>query len=778
MDQDTGRAAAMPRGKAPLRSANRIENASPLAGIIGTVFFVSGFPALVYQLVWQRSLFTIYGINIESVTVVVTGFMFGLGIGSLFGGELSKRRPLPLLVMFGCIDLAIGAFGAVSLQLFHAVGAATLGAPAIIVKLAPLLLLLGPTLLMGSTLPILVMRVVEHSGNVGKSVGLLYFLNTLGSAVACFVVALWMMRTLGMQGSILVAVGFNVVAGVAALLIGIIDAHAARRHSARPMAAPIGPGTARAAPMRFSLALGLSLSVGCLSLSYEIVWFRLFSFLTGGSALAFALVLGAFLFGIAVGSTGGWHLSYRVADYRGLQLALSLLIIASSILGFLYFPAVAFLASSGLSQYIFVPAILALVALGAGMMGAVFPLLSHVAVLPDSRAGARLSYLYLANILGSVTGSLGTGFVLMEYLGIETIAQVLMVAGLALALVVVLSLHRTGVPLRRWGVVAAAVVLAVLAVPLVTRPLFADGYERMLYQRNFGTEARVVDTIENRHGIINVTSDNVVYGGGMYDGRAIVSLADDVNILERPFSLSLIHPDPREILMIGLGSGSWTQVLASHPQLEKLTILEINPGYLSLIAKHAEVASILRSPKVHIVIDDARRWLNRHDEKFDAIVQNTTFYFRANVTNLLSEEYLRLLLAHLKPGGVAMYNTVWSDRAQRTACVVPPHGLRIQSMMAIANEAPVLDRDRWESVVRAYRIDGEPVLDLTKPQHAKRFGELKADLVMQAPGKQAPPSFLETCGSILQRTAAMRTMTDDNMGEEWNFVRATRVFGR
>ena len=40
-------------------------------------FFVSGFPALLYQIVWQRALFTIYGVNIESVTMVVTAFMLG-----------------------------------------------------------------------------------------------------------------------------------------------------------------------------------------------------------------------------------------------------------------------------------------------------------------------------------------------------------------------------------------------------------------------------------------------------------------------------------------------------------------------------------------------------------------------------------------------------------------------------------------------------------------------------------------------------------------------------
>ena len=55
------------------------------------LFFFSGFPALIYQLTWQRALFRIFGVNIESVTVVVTAFMLGLGIGSLAGGWLSKH---------------------------------------------------------------------------------------------------------------------------------------------------------------------------------------------------------------------------------------------------------------------------------------------------------------------------------------------------------------------------------------------------------------------------------------------------------------------------------------------------------------------------------------------------------------------------------------------------------------------------------------------------------------------------------------------------------------
>src|SRR5690606_8887529 len=145
-----------------------------------------------------------------------------------------------------------------------------------------------------------------------------------------------------------------------------------------------------------------------------------------------------------------------------------------------------------------------------------------------------------------------------------------------------------------------------------------------------------------------------------------------------PFSLSAFHESPREVLMIGLASGSWAQVVANHPDLEKLTVIEINPGYVDLVRDYPEVSSVLDHPKVEIVIDDGRRWMNRNpDRKFDFIVMNTTFHWRAHATNLLSVEFLELVRNHLKPGGAAIYNSTDSARVQRTACEVFPHVVRV-----------------------------------------------------------------------------------------------------
>jgi len=173
------------------------------------VFLLSGFAALLYQVVWQRSLYAIYGINIESVTMVVTAFMLGLGVGSLAGGIVSKDPKRPVLLYFAYVEAGIGVFGAFSLAIFHAVGNATLGMSAVPTFFVTFLLVLVPTMLMGSTLPLLVAHLVRANKNVGKSVGTLYFVNTLGSAFASAASVLYLLGHAGQSGSVRIAALLN-----------------------------------------------------------------------------------------------------------------------------------------------------------------------------------------------------------------------------------------------------------------------------------------------------------------------------------------------------------------------------------------------------------------------------------------------------------------------------------------------------------------------------------------------------------------------------------------
>jgi spermidine synthase len=687
--------------------------ASPSRQAAG-IFFASGFAALTYQIVWQRALFAIFGINVEAVTVVVAGFLAGLGIGSLLGGWLSRHTRIDLLRVFVALELTVGMFGAVSLPIFEWAGRQVLHRPEPIVAATVLVLLILPTLAMGATLPILAQHLVRSSGAVGDSVGLLYCLNTLGSAVACFVAMLGLMRAFGMQGVTLVAACLNFAVAGAALWIS---------RSVRPHSAPTRrePAPAR----RITGALLMAILTGYLALSWEIVWFRAF-LVHRDRATAFALLLGTYLAGLAIGS-------YRVRGFRSAAGAarstLGQLLLESAGFAFLVLPAAAYAAPLGWFEFVMAVLVLA----QAIVAGGIFPLLCEIGVEPGEHTGAGLGILYLGNIAGSVLGTLVTGLALLNVFSTPTLNVILAVAGLALA--------AAYAPRVRLAAILAAGAIAAGSFGGFWFPQF---YERLIYGPGWRSRAPFTHIVENRHGVIAVNRDGVVYGGGLYDGMVRIDLAQDPNLLIRPLSLPLFHPSPREVLVIGLSTGAWAQILTRNPGIEHITAVEINPGYEQLIRQYPEVQSLLANPKFELVTDDGRRWMTRHPERrFDAIVQNTTWNYRSNATNLLSREYLRLTVAHLEPGGIVMFNATGSDRALHTGCAELPNGFREYNLFV---GSPAVLRPDFERLRAALTVEGVP--DVEK-KVAATMGSL------------------ENCTSVLRRTGDLREITDDNMGEEW-----------
>jgi spermidine synthase len=178
-------------------------------GLLYPTFLLSGFAAILYQLVWQRSLFRLLGTSMESVTMVVTAFMLGLGLGSLAGGRISMQSRWPLPLVFGLVEAVIGLFGLISMSLLAWIGSVSSGATGLAIGGIAFATVLVPTLFMGGTLPILVAAMVHRSGNVGRSVGMLYFINTVGSAAGSLAAALWLLGSLGQSRTVLLAALIN-----------------------------------------------------------------------------------------------------------------------------------------------------------------------------------------------------------------------------------------------------------------------------------------------------------------------------------------------------------------------------------------------------------------------------------------------------------------------------------------------------------------------------------------------------------------------------------------
>lgn len=185
---------------------------------LSLVFWASGFASLLYQVIWQRKLFTIYGTNIEAITVVVTAFMLGLGVGSALGGALSRDPKRPILRIFGYVELGIGLYGAISIPLIDFVGQRTIGVSLVGAGLLAFALVLIPTLLMGATLPLLVAHLVRRTSDVGRSVGLLYFVNTLGAAAGAMASVQLLLGRFGLSGSVWCAAAVNIAIGLSMLV--------------------------------------------------------------------------------------------------------------------------------------------------------------------------------------------------------------------------------------------------------------------------------------------------------------------------------------------------------------------------------------------------------------------------------------------------------------------------------------------------------------------------------------------------------------------------------
>ncbi len=152
-------------------------------------------------------------------TIVVTAFMLGLGLGSLAGGALSKAYPGAAVRLFAASEVGIAIFGYVSLDLFGLVAGWTGGIGYAATGVVAFLLVVIPTTLMGATLPLLVAHGTTLTGNVGRSVGTLYFANTLGAAAGAYIAATVLLRALGLSGTVHAAAALN--AWLGAVVFGL-----------------------------------------------------------------------------------------------------------------------------------------------------------------------------------------------------------------------------------------------------------------------------------------------------------------------------------------------------------------------------------------------------------------------------------------------------------------------------------------------------------------------------------------------------------------------------
>lgn len=614
--------------------------------VLLAVFFFSGISALLYQIVWLKYLGLIFGNTVYAAATLIAVFLGGLGIGAfLFSRSFVAKRPL---VVYSCVEALIGAIGAFSpngfellnrayIAVFPSVHGSPLSMTLIRITLAGLFLL-PPTILMGGTLPLLVRWFTGEQEGSGIAVSALYAVNTLGATAGVALAGFVLIPRVGLLATIFVAVVLNFVLALSAAAVPSRGADVPSAQSGRDVRSPQ------------LLILFTSGLMGLASIADEVFWSRILVLHLGSSVYAYSLMLFAFLIGIGIGSALVERVVERIDVIRTLgiveialavSLALQVHLFAhfSGFLGILLKP---FSAAGVTSPFptLLTGVVIALI-VPTALMGAAFPLTVRLYEMSASKGEARaVGQVYLANTIGSITGSMLAGFLLIRLLGSQN--------GLFLMCCINLALGAWFLRKRRWIAIAAVIIIGaiVTAKPnavILSAGIFSDAKEPILLFREDVTATVTLRQVRPDYLSLELNGVNVAGTSGELIGTQ--KLQGHIPLL--------LHPNPKRVLHIGFGSGGTAWAVSRHP-VENITIAEISPEVLDVSNARLGVVNhgVLRDPRVHAEINDGRNFVLATPEKFDVILSDSIHPRYAGNGSLYTRDYFELCKRRLNPDGV------------------------------------------------------------------------------------------------------------------------------
>jgi spermidine synthase len=661
------------------------------AGVL-VCFFVSGAAGLVYQVAWGKALGLVFGHTAYAIATVLAVFMGGLALGSAWLGRWSERSRDPI-ALYGAIELGVAVTGAMSLAGLAGVRALYVAAYPVVSGSTPALLLLRflgsaivlllPTFLMGGTLPVLAGGLTRRSEELGARLSRLYWVNTAGAVAGTLVAGFVFLPALGLKQTVAIAVSLNFLAGCGAILLSrtraartLLEPTSAASPPPEVLAAENGLSASSHASLFLALTFG---AVGGTAMAYEIGWTRMLAIMLGSSTYAFTLMLAVFLAGIVLGSAL-FELAQKWLRRRPnfptvSSYALTQSLTACGALLFLTFflqlprvipPILRATHESfrGLVVAQFVTYALAMLP-AAVVFGFNFPLVTLLFAGRDpgtSRHSAAVGRAYAANTLGAIVGAVLTGFWLMPKLG--TFRVVALAAGINIVLALALDFTSDAPGPRRvlgggLNLALAAVVIAAWSGAFYDRTLatfgtvlYWDLYEGKLSVAETAATTDIPYAVDGLNSSVSVarTEDYIALRN---NGKVDASNRDSTTQLLVGHLAPIFHAAPRHVLIIGFGSGMTVSAVARYPEIERIDCVEIEPAVIGA-APYLESLNrgVLRDPRVHIILDDARNFLLTTRDSYDVIISEPSNPWIAGVAALFTEEYYRAALHRLRPGGL------------------------------------------------------------------------------------------------------------------------------
>jgi spermidine synthase len=663
----------------------------------------SGLAGLIYEVSWTR-LATLYmGHTTAAASTVVAAFMGGLAGGSAMGGAIAARlRPKQALLVYAGLEAAVILIAlavpwelrALTSLFKSSYADGNPGMLFVTVRLiASLFLFAIPSFAIGATFPMAVRWFVTRPQAVGRLAGGLYAANTIGAAVGSFAAGFLLLPAIGLFDTVLVGIAASTLAAV--LAIGLsVRPQADEYADALSQEGPESPkasnnqqkkrggrsrghvndrqaasGSAPAPAPKWGLAAILLTLSGFATLTYEIVWTRIFALTGGPSTYAFAGTLAVVIAGIAAGSVLGSSVATRVKSVSVvLGLTLILTAIVSAWAGWFAGSALPrhFAESLAAAPRTFMTlqwertgVLAALVGPTAFGLGVAFPLALQLAGGEGDNVAIGVGRIYALNTLAAVAGSLATGFIAIPLFGLQT-TLALATGILALSSIVAALFGTLPTRARAAITLVGVIVLVWLAIePRWDRELLSSGVYKyaaeaagspdleaalkagtLVYYRD-GAASTV--SVKRLAGILSLSVDGKVdasSGGDMLTQKTLAHLP------------MLLHAGPRRICIIGLGSGVTLASALLHPSAT-VDVVEISPQVIEAAGLFSDDNHrALDDPRTHLILGDGRTHLTLSDQQYDVIISEPSNPWMAGVAALFTREFLTAIRARLAPNGI------------------------------------------------------------------------------------------------------------------------------
>jgi spermidine synthase len=526
------------------------------------------------------------------------------------------------------------------------------------------IILLVPTFFMGGTLPVLSKYVIRRTEQSGTHVGLLYSVNTLGATVGCFLSGFFFIEAFGISRTVVFAALVNLFLAFVFFLFGTMLDSAKEKEWKKGSEITLSAHAAHRKYARLIL-MGFALA-GFVSLSYEVLWFRLLVFKLNTTVYAFAVMLTTFLAGIGLGSLI-FSILERIGIIKNHYKVFGLIESFIGLLGLLsiflfgHFESFAALWESvswheQIYKQLFLAGLIMIVP--TLLMGMAFPVVCRIYTRNVKKIGSSIGTVYSLNTVGSIFGSLLTGFLFVEFLGTQNCIIVISMIALIVGTLIlkIRPSYSYESKSSKWSSYILLSLFWVAAVVFIVR---IPGDFLFRYY-NIG-EKMVNSKVEILYAHEGVECITTVHR--YPDGNRVISTGS-INVAGTDFTLRttqklqahipmLLHRNPKEVLQVGFGSGETSHILTTY-EIDLIEVVEISRGVLQTSARYFQDLNhdVINHPKFRSIIMDGANYVALTDRKYDLILNDSIWPFYSGNSGLYTREYFEDCKNHLKEGGL------------------------------------------------------------------------------------------------------------------------------